>query len=106
MFFNLLFNLLFTAFYYILIATLSQESLKMQYTLDQLHAHQRDQLTALIEHAGSASHLAKMLNIHVSVVQGWEQRGRISKQGAQLVDIHPALSERFSAMGLRPDIDQ
>jgi hypothetical protein len=70
-------------------------------TLDKEH---KAKLSLLIKEAGNYSFLAKMLGISPSTAQGWVTRGRISKEGAKLVEDHPILGEKFKAIELRPDL--
>lgn len=69
--------------------------------LEQLH---KAALDSLIEHAGGQTHLAKMLNYNINTVKGWISRGRISKEGADKVNEHPTLKEKFKAEDLRPEL--
>jgi len=70
--------------------------------LKQISELQKSSLNQLIEEAGNPSHLARMLGLPVSTVHGWSQRGRISKDGAMLVEQCPNLS--LTAEELRPDL--
>lgn len=72
------------------------------YTLDELEQMQRDSLTRLIATAGNPSHLARMVGLPVSTVHGWLRRGRVSREGAKLVEECPNLP--FTAQTLRPDL--
>ena len=71
---------------------------------EQLEHHQRDQLHKLIHLAGDISYLARMLDLHYMVVKGWKERGRVSKDGAMMVENHPQLGKHFAAKDLRPDL--
>lgn len=71
-------------------------------TLDQIRLAQAQALKRLIQEAGNPTHLARMLQLPVSTVHGWSQRGRISKEGAKLVECCPSLN--FVATDLRPDL--
>lgn len=75
-----------------------------EYTKEELIALHVARLTELIETAGGASHLAKMLNIPVTTIQGWCRRGRISENGVHLVSLNGGLKGRFSKEYLRPDL--
>lgn len=77
----------------------------LELTLKELEVVHREQLDKLVGDAGSGLHLAKMLNINSMVVKGWTDRGRISKQGAKLVESHPTLGEHHKAIALRPDLE-
>ena len=68
--------------------------------LDQLH---KERLDALIEHAGSWYHLGRMLGINPGAVQSWCRKGKISKKGAELIEKHPTLGQKFKAEELRLD---
>lgn len=70
-------------------------------TLDQIRELQSSALNRLIQQAGNPTHLARMLELPVSTVHGWSQRGRISKEGAKRVEACSALN--FTANELRPD---
>jgi len=76
----------------------------IQYPLNlkQIGELQKGSLNLLIEEAGNPSHLARMLGLPVSTVHGWSQRGRISKEGAMLVERCANLS--LTAKELRPDL--
>lgn len=73
-------------------------------TKEQLETTQENMFSELLIHAGGITHLAKMLDTPVSTVQGWDDRGRISKKGAHLVEDHVTLGKRFKAKTLRPDL--
>jgi DNA-binding transcriptional regulator YdaS (Cro superfamily) len=60
-------------------------------------------LKELIEYAGNNSHLARMLGLSVSTVNSWVSRGRISLQGAELVQANEYLKEEFPLERLRPE---
>ena len=78
----------------------------LHYNREELEIAHRDRLNELIEFTdGSYSFLAKMLNVHVSTVQGWILRGRISKTGAKLVEKNNSLNKKFKAKYLRPDLN-
>lgn len=73
-------------------------------TLEQLqHAH-KEAIQDLVKEAGTIIHLAKMLDKPFGTVQGWVERGRISKEGARLVESHPTLGDKFKAKDLRPEL--
>lgn len=74
-------------------------------TKNELAEVQKTKLEELVEHAGGANHLAFMLNLPVPTTQSYVARGRISKEGAILVEEHPTLGEYFKAKDLRPDIN-
>jgi len=73
-------------------------------TLDELKKAHKEQLDTLIDEAGGVNHLSKMLNLHYTTVKGWQERGRISKEGASLVEAHGSLGEHYKAIELRPDL--
>jgi len=60
-------------------------------------------LKELIEYAGNNSHLARMLKLPVSTVNSWVVRGRISLQGAELVQANEYLKQEFPLERLRPE---
>ena len=68
--------------------------------LDQLH---KERLDELIAHAGSWYYLGRMLGINPGAVQSWTRKGKISKKGAELVENHPTLGQKFKAEELRLD---
>jgi DNA-binding transcriptional regulator YdaS (Cro superfamily) len=72
-------------------------------TLKGLHVVQEIALKELIEYAGNNSHLARMLGLPVSTVNSWVVRGRISLQGAELVQANEYLKEEFPLERLRPE---
>jgi len=75
--------------------------LSITLTLDELERIHRQSLRTLISTAGNPTHLARMLGVPVSTVHGWSRRGRISKEGAKLVDQCPYLD--FTFENLRPE---
>ena len=60
-------------------------------------------LKELIEYAGNNSHLARMLGLSVSTVNSWVSRGRISLEGAELVQGNEYLKQEFPLKRLRPE---
>jgi hypothetical protein len=76
-----------------------------EYTKNEIDEISRKELVKLINHVGDKLHLSRMLNVSQPTVIGWSQRGRISKKGARLVEIHPRLKKKFTAEQLRPDVD-
>lgn len=76
----------------------------MNLTLDELQQAHKEQLDKLIAEAGGVNHLSKMLNLPYTTVKGWEDRGRISKSGASMVEEHGSLGEHYKAKDLRPDL--
>ena len=76
----------------------------LEMTKEQLEVSQENMFSELLITAGGVTHLGKMLGVPVSTVQGWDDRGRISKKGAQLVEDHVTLGKRFKAKTLRPDL--
>lgn len=75
-----------------------------QMTLEQLNVDHKKKLDALIDEAGSISHLSRMLNINLDTVYGWTVRGRISKNGALRVVQHKVLGKKFKVIDLRPEL--
>jgi transposase len=73
------------------------------YTVARINELQREALKELIEEAGSGAHLAKMIGVPASTVQGWVNRGRISKRGAIKVQRNSHLCNSFPVEKLRPD---
>jgi len=61
-------------------------------------------LDELIAHAGSITHLARMLQVPTSTAHSWYTHGRISKWGARRVEAHPTLGKKFNAATLRPEL--
>lgn len=72
-------------------------------TLKGLRVVQKIALKELIEYAGNNSHLARMLGLSVSTVNSWVVRGRISLQGAELVQGNEYLKQEFPLERLRPE---
>lgn len=66
--------------------------------------HHRRALARLLADAGGVAGLATMLNIPYITVKGWQDRGRISKRGAVLVNDNMALTEYYKPQDLRVDI--
>lgn len=77
----------------------------LELTLTELENVQKQKLTELLEQVGGVNHLSKMLNIGYMNVKGWEDRGRISRTGAMLVEGHGSLGEHWKAIDLRPDLE-
>ena len=73
-------------------------------TKAELELHTAAELEDLIAYAGSVSHLARMLDYNYMTVKSWEEAGRISKEGARLVEAHKKLGKKFTAIELRPDL--
>lgn len=73
-------------------------------TLKELSIIHLCELNRLVDEAGSAPHLAKMLATPLSTVKAWIKRGRISKAGARTVESHPTLGRTFIATDLRPEL--
>jgi len=76
----------------------------LELTKDQLEKEHASQLETLVQSAGGPNHLAKMLNVNAMTVRNWISRGRISKDGANLVASHPTFKDYFTAKQLRPDM--
>lgn len=76
----------------------------LDFTKEELQIIHRHSLDRLIEIAGGAAHLAKMLGEKPSTVSSWVARGRISKEGATKVSKHNTLKLKISAVELRPEI--
>jgi hypothetical protein len=76
----------------------------LEYTREQLVAVHKERLDELILFADTYYYLAKMLRVSPSTVQGWMERGRISKAGAKRVESNKALTQNFKANYLRPDL--
>lgn len=75
-------------------------------TNKQLRKQHRQALKRLLHVAGGVSHLSKMLDLPYTTVKGWEERGRISKEGARKVSLHPTLGKEFLIFDLRPDMEE
>jgi len=73
------------------------------YTVAHIKELQEEALKQLIEEAGSGAHLAKMIGVPASTVQGWVNRGRISKRGACRVQYNAHLCNKFPTEKLRPE---
>ena len=73
-------------------------------TLNEIKDLQKERLAELISFAGTNKHLAFMLNKPLPTINGWCERGRISKDGAKEVEQHEKLGGKFKAEYLRPDI--
>ena len=76
----------------------------LKYFKSELQIIHKERLEELLAATDGISYLAKMLNLHYTTVKGWEARGRISKEGAKMVEAHTALGEFYKAKYLRPDI--
>lgn len=75
-----------------------------EFTKREIEKMQKRELMELIQYAGDQVHLARMVGVSQPTVMGWANRGKISKQGAMLVESHPGLSRKFTAIQLRPDL--
>lgn len=62
-------------------------------------------MTDLLEYAGSRAHLAKMIGVAPNTVGNWVELGRISMEGARLVQKNKYLAEHFPISRLRPEAD-
>ncbi len=71
---------------------------------EQIKKETNDALTELVMFAGSKSRLARALNVSPQVVQGWQNRGRISATMAIQAEIVTAGA--FTKEYLRPDVQQ
>lgn len=71
--------------------------------LAQIASEQREALEELIIYAGTQVHLARMLQIPQRTVAGWVDRGRISMEGAYLVQKNEYLKDHFPVSKLRPE---
>lgn len=76
----------------------------VKYTRDQLKAMRKQALDDLVKYAGGRTHLSRMLEVPLSTVNSWVDRGLISSNGVDKVAKHEELSERFTKEGLRPDL--
>ena len=76
----------------------------LHYTKEELAVVQKKSLGELVVVATTMSHLAKMLGVQLTTVQGWVARGRISKTGALRVEMNTSLNKQFTAIDLRPDL--
>jgi len=76
----------------------------LQYTKEELDKLLKERLDELLAFAGGYVHLAKMLSVPSSTTQGWVNRGRISKAGANKVSENDRLKDSFTAKYLRPDL--
>ena len=76
----------------------------LQYTKEDLDKILKERLNELLVFSGGYVHLAKMLGVPSSTTQGWVNRGRISKAGANKVSENYRLKYSFTAKYLRPDL--
>ena len=70
---------------------------------DRWKKQQADELSRLLEWAGSPGTLATFLGVAPQVVGGWAARGRISSAGAEKVE--RLTRGEFKKRELRPDIN-
>lgn len=75
----------------------------LKYTKEELAELHRQGLNRLIEDAGDMAHLALMLDMPFSTIQGWHRRGRISKFGVRCVLRHPRFGQKFTVHDFRPE---
>lgn len=73
--------------------------------LDILAAQHKQAMLDLVEYAGSKAHLAKMIGVAPRTVGNWVGHGRISMEGAYLVQNNEYLREHFPVSRLRPEAD-
>lgn len=78
----------------------------MKYTKAELDKLQKKSLDSLIKYAGGVSHLSKMIPFPITTIQGWVNRGRISKKAAVTISTLSSFSENFPIWSLRPDITE
>lgn len=71
--------------------------------LTQIRIEQEAALKELVSYAGSNVHLARMLQVPVSTVNSWVSRGRISKDGAERVQLNNYFKGKFPVSKLRPE---
>ena len=76
----------------------------LSYNLEELKKLHKERLDELIESAGTPKHLSLMLNVPIGTVLSWSTRGRISKEGAGLVELHITLGTKFKKNYLRPEL--
>lgn len=74
------------------------------HTKAQVKTMQKKALGDLLLFAGGRVHLAKMLDIPLSTINSWIDRGMISIRGANKVSEHPTLCSDFPKSRLRPDL--
>ena len=70
---------------------------------DRWKKQQAEELSRLLEWAGSRTTLATFLGVAPQVVSGWAARGRISSAGAEKVE--QLTGGEFKKCELRPDIN-
>lgn len=76
----------------------------MRSLLEQVQDQQKQRLDELIQHVGTVAYLALILELPYTTVKSWEDRGRISKDGAKAVEEHEEIHFKFTVKYLRPDI--
>ena len=76
----------------------------LHYNKEQLAIIHKEKLAELIEFAGGATFLSRMLGVPLTTIKGWMDRGRISKKGTLLVEKNASLKEVFNTKYLRPDL--
>jgi len=75
------------------------------YTSKQLRKMQKKAFQELLDEAGGATHLAKMLGVNPSMVKNWVTVNRISRHGVKLVQEHDHLGKLFPVKRLRPELE-
>ncbi len=75
------------------------------YTKTELDKLQKERFAELLELVGGSPHLAAMIGVKQNVTGYWARAGRISPEGAKMVEKHPRLGEKFTLEYLRPEFE-
>lgn len=76
----------------------------LDYNKEQLAAVHKTALEKLVALGDGRAYLSRMLGLPLGTINSWIDRGRISKDGARLVESHKYLGKFIKAKELRPDI--